>query len=230
MAEGTRFHPVLAEPGVDDDAGHAPGAVHRQDLLRPRRPPRPPGARPGLAVGARRAALPVPRRPDPRADRSATRTCARSLWVQEEPRNMGARAHMFPRLMQIMPDEHPLRLHRAARAREPGRGLPGGAHRRTEPHRHDRDRPARADLAVPAQDARGALMRRAVATLLGDPAPAPAQAPRRLAQSRFATASLSDASQVTARRGRGRSLCGASGDPVGGLRSRTAAADRSLAL
>jgi 2-oxoglutarate decarboxylase len=25
------------------------------------------------------------------------------LWVQEEPRNMGARAHMFPRLMQIMP-------------------------------------------------------------------------------------------------------------------------------
>jgi len=26
------------------------------------------------------------------------------LWVQEEPRNMGARAHMFPRLMQIMPE------------------------------------------------------------------------------------------------------------------------------
>ena len=25
------------------------------------------------------------------------------VWVQEEPRNMGARAHMFPRLMQIMP-------------------------------------------------------------------------------------------------------------------------------
>src|SRR3712207_9509807 len=26
------------------------------------------------------------------------------VWVQEEPRNMGARAHMLPRLMQIMPD------------------------------------------------------------------------------------------------------------------------------
>jgi 2-oxoglutarate dehydrogenase E1 component len=26
------------------------------------------------------------------------------VWVQEEPRNMGARAHMFPRLMQIMPE------------------------------------------------------------------------------------------------------------------------------
>ncbi len=40
MAEGTSFQPVLAEPGVRRRAGHAPGAVHRQDLLRPRRPPR----------------------------------------------------------------------------------------------------------------------------------------------------------------------------------------------
>ena len=27
------------------------------------------------------------------------------VWVQEEPRNMGARAHMSPRLMQILPDD-----------------------------------------------------------------------------------------------------------------------------
>jgi 2-oxoglutarate dehydrogenase E1 component len=26
-------------------------------------------------------------------------------WLQEEPRNMGARAHMSPRLMQILPRE-----------------------------------------------------------------------------------------------------------------------------
>ena len=26
------------------------------------------------------------------------------LWVQEEPRNMGARAHMSPRLLQILPE------------------------------------------------------------------------------------------------------------------------------
>ncbi len=26
------------------------------------------------------------------------------IWVQEEPRNMGARAHMFPRLQQILPE------------------------------------------------------------------------------------------------------------------------------
>ncbi len=60
MAEGTRFQPVLAEPGVDDDAGHAAGAVHRQDLLRPRRPPRARVAH-GPGGRARRAALPVPR-------------------------------------------------------------------------------------------------------------------------------------------------------------------------
>ncbi len=30
------------------------------------------------------------------------------VWVQEEPRNMGARAHMSPRLMQILP--HHLRF------------------------------------------------------------------------------------------------------------------------
>ena len=41
------------------------------------------------------------------------------VWAQEEPRNMGARAHMFPRLMQILPDDDPLRLHRAPRARQP---------------------------------------------------------------------------------------------------------------
>jgi 2-oxoglutarate dehydrogenase E1 component len=26
------------------------------------------------------------------------------VWVQEEPRNMGARAHMSPRLMQVLPE------------------------------------------------------------------------------------------------------------------------------
>jgi 2-oxoglutarate dehydrogenase E1 component len=27
------------------------------------------------------------------------------IWVQEEPRNMGARAHMSPRLLQILPEQ-----------------------------------------------------------------------------------------------------------------------------
>jgi 2-oxoglutarate dehydrogenase E1 component len=46
------------------------------------------------------------------------------LWVQEEPRNMGARAHMFPRLMQIMPDSmHFGFIGRPERA-SPGEGYP----------------------------------------------------------------------------------------------------------
>jgi multifunctional 2-oxoglutarate metabolism enzyme len=46
------------------------------------------------------------------------------VWVQEEPRNMGARAHMFPRLMQILPER--LRfgyIGRPERA-SPGEGYP----------------------------------------------------------------------------------------------------------
>ena len=39
------------------------------------------------------------------------------VWVQEEPRNMGARAHMSPRLLQILPEPARVRLRRPARAR-----------------------------------------------------------------------------------------------------------------
>jgi 2-oxoglutarate dehydrogenase E1 component len=46
------------------------------------------------------------------------------VWVQEEPRNMGARAHMFPRLMQILPEEiHFGYIGRPERA-SPGEGYP----------------------------------------------------------------------------------------------------------
>ena len=46
------------------------------------------------------------------------------LWVQEEPRNMGARAHMAPRLMQIMPEQiHFGYIGRPERA-SPGEGYP----------------------------------------------------------------------------------------------------------
>jgi 2-oxoglutarate dehydrogenase E1 component len=46
------------------------------------------------------------------------------VWVQEEPRNMGARAHMFPRLMQIMPEGmHFGYIGRPERA-SPGEGYP----------------------------------------------------------------------------------------------------------
>jgi 2-oxoglutarate decarboxylase len=46
------------------------------------------------------------------------------VWVQEEPRNMGARAHMSPRLMQILPGTiHFGYIGRPERA-SPGEGYP----------------------------------------------------------------------------------------------------------
>ena len=102
MAEGTRFEPVLAEPGIDDEqvtrlvlctgkiyydlAGHS----ERQNNV-------------SVAIGRVELLYPFP-------ERNIRELIARYpnlrdvVWVQEEPRNMGARAHMFPRLMQIMPE------------------------------------------------------------------------------------------------------------------------------
>ncbi len=80
-------------------------------------------AQPGLAVGRVELLYPFPegqilelmgRYPN----------LSEVLWVQEEPRNMGARAHMFPRLMQIMPEEmHFGYIGRPERA-SPGEGYP----------------------------------------------------------------------------------------------------------
>jgi 2-oxoglutarate dehydrogenase E1 component len=97
-----RFHPVLDDPGADheqvtrlilcsgkiyyDLVGHADRAerpeiaVARVELLYPF-----PQAE-ILAVVARYPRL------------------HEVVWVQEEPRNMGARAHMSPRLLQILPE------------------------------------------------------------------------------------------------------------------------------
>ncbi len=122
MAEESRFQPVLAEPGVDDQkvtrlvlctgkiyydlVGHA-------DHL----------ANEGVAVGRVELLYPFPegqvlelmgRYPN----------LSEIVWAQEEPRNMGARAHMFPRLMQIMPEEmHFGFVGRPERA-SPGEGYP----------------------------------------------------------------------------------------------------------
>ena len=75
------------------------------------------------------------------------------VWVQEEPRNMGARAHMSPRLMQILP--HYLRFGYI------GRGLSGRSRQRAEPHHHHRARHWRGGLPVPAQGPWGTVARAA---------------------------------------------------------------------
>ncbi len=122
MAEGTRFQPVLAEPGVQDDVVTrlvlCTGKIYYDLVGHPERP-----SHTGLAVARVELLYPFPegqllelmgRYPNLRE----------VLWVQEEPRNMGARAHMFPRLMQIMPHEmHFGYIGRPERA-SPGEGYP----------------------------------------------------------------------------------------------------------
>jgi 2-oxoglutarate decarboxylase len=122
MAEGTRFQPVLAEPGVDDQQVTrlvlCTGKIYYDLVGHPERV-----SHTGLAVARVELLYPFPegqllalmdRYPNLRE----------VLWVQEEPRNMGARAYMFPRLMQIMPPEmHFGYIGRPERA-SPGEGYP----------------------------------------------------------------------------------------------------------
>ncbi len=123
MAEGTRFQPVLAEPGVQEDQVVTrlvlcTGKIYYDLVGHPER-----AGHTGLAVARVELLYPFPeaqilelmgRYPNLRE----------VLWVQEEPRNMGARAHMFPRLMQIMPhDMHFGYVGRPERA-SPGEGYP----------------------------------------------------------------------------------------------------------
>jgi 2-oxoglutarate dehydrogenase E1 component len=101
LADG-RFRPVLAEPGIDpsqvtrlllcsgkiyyDIVGHQA----RQD-------------NPGVAVGRVELLYPFPQNEILQLIESYP-NLREVVWVQEEPRNMGARAHMSPRLLQILPD------------------------------------------------------------------------------------------------------------------------------
>jgi multifunctional 2-oxoglutarate metabolism enzyme len=122
LAEGTSFQPVLAEPGVQDEQVTrlvlCTGKIYYDLVGHPER-----ASHTGLAVARVELLYPFP-------ERQILELMARYpnlrevLWVQEEPRNMGARAHMFPRLMQIMPEQmHFGYVGRPERA-SPGEGYP----------------------------------------------------------------------------------------------------------
>ncbi len=97
-----RFQPVLAEPGVDpepvtrlilcsgkmyyDLVGHAERADQKQ-----------------VAIGRVELLYPFPQSEILELVARYPRL-EEVVWVQEEPRNMGARAHMSPRLLQILPE------------------------------------------------------------------------------------------------------------------------------
>jgi 2-oxoglutarate decarboxylase len=122
MAEGTRFEPVLAEPGVDDAQVTrlvlCTGKVYYDLVGHPDR-----ASHTGLAVARVELLYPFPEGQILELMRRYPKL-QEVVWVQEEPRNVGARAHMFPRLMQIMP--HEIRfgfIGRPERA-SPGEGYP----------------------------------------------------------------------------------------------------------
>jgi 2-oxoglutarate dehydrogenase E1 component len=99
---GGRFQPVLPEAGVDADRVTrlilCSGKMYYDLVAHPDR-----ADKPEVAVGRIELLYPFPQ--NELLDLvSKYPNLSEVVWVQEEPRNMGARAHMSPRLLQILPD------------------------------------------------------------------------------------------------------------------------------
>ncbi len=118
----TQFYPVLAEPRVADEKVTrlilCTGKIYYDLVGHPARE----GAE-RLAVGRVELLYPFPeeqilelveRYPNLRE----------VVWVQEEPRNMGARAHMSPRLMQCLPERLSFGYIGRPERASPGEGYP----------------------------------------------------------------------------------------------------------
>jgi 2-oxoglutarate dehydrogenase E1 component len=121
LAEG-EFNPVLAEPRVDDQKVTrlvlCTGKIYYDLVGHPDRQ-----GNEGVAIGRVELLYPFPEA-QILALINRYPNLAEVLWVQEEPRNMGARAHMSPRLMQVMPEHlHFGYIGRPERA-SPGEGYP----------------------------------------------------------------------------------------------------------
>ena len=122
LAENSSFQPVLPEPGVQDEKVTrlvlCTGKIYYDLVGYPDRQ-----HNEAVAVGRVELLYPFP-------EGQILALIARYpnlrevVWTQEEPRNMGARAHMFPRLMQILSkDVHFGYIGRPERA-SPGEGYP----------------------------------------------------------------------------------------------------------
>ena len=121
LVEG-RFNPVLAEPGVDDERIErlllCTGKVFYDLKVHADRE-----AADKVAIGRIELLYPFPEEQVSRLIQSYP-NLREVVWVQEEPRNMGARAHMFPRLMQIMADHLELGYVGRPERASPGEGYP----------------------------------------------------------------------------------------------------------
>ena len=101
LAEG-RFQPVLAEPGVDPSQITrlilCSGKIYYDLVGHAARK-----SSPAVAVGRVELLYPFPQAEILSLVAQYPRL-TEVIWAQEEPRNMGARAHMSPRLLQILPE------------------------------------------------------------------------------------------------------------------------------
>jgi multifunctional 2-oxoglutarate metabolism enzyme len=118
----SRFQPVLAEPGVTPEKvtrlALCTGKIYYDLVGHPDRP-----SHEGLAVGRVELLYPFPEG-QIRELMDSYPNLHEVVWVQEEPRNMGARAHMFPRLMQIMPEHIGFGYIGRPERASPGEGYP----------------------------------------------------------------------------------------------------------
>jgi len=118
----TRFFPVLGEPRVPvEDVRRlvlCTGKIYYDLVGHPRRQ-----EVEGVAIGRVELLYPFPQAQILELIQSYP-NLREVVWVQEEPRNMGARAHMFPRLMQILPEELKFGYIGRPERASPGEGYP----------------------------------------------------------------------------------------------------------
>jgi 2-oxoglutarate dehydrogenase E1 component len=118
----TQFYPVLAEPRVDNEQVTrlilCTGKIYYDLVGHPSRE-----GNEQLAVGRVELLYPFPQGQILELIESYP-NLREVAWVQEEPRNVGARAHMSPRLMQIMPDHLSFGYVGRPERASPGEGYP----------------------------------------------------------------------------------------------------------
>ena len=118
----TKFFPVLGEPRVPVDEVKrlvlCTGKIYYDLVGHPRRK-----EIEGVAIGRVELLYPFPQAQILELIQSYP-NLREVVWVQEEPRNMGARAHMFPRLMQILPEELKFGYIGRPERASPGEGYP----------------------------------------------------------------------------------------------------------
>jgi len=118
----SRFQPVLAEPGVDPAQVRrlilCTGKIYYDLTSHAERQ-----NKPQIAIGRVELLYPFPQN-EILALVNSYPNLQEICWVQEEPRNMGARAHMFPRLNQILPSHLKLGYIGRPERASPGEGYP----------------------------------------------------------------------------------------------------------